>query len=58
MPSHRLKQAFVEFQANLQGATSIEYAMIAAGISITIIAGIGLISGKLQAMYNLMASMM
>ena len=43
---------------NEDGATSIEYAMIAAGISIAIISGIALISTNLTGLYNAVSAIM
>lgn len=45
---HKIKA----FLLNSEGATSIEYAMIASGISITIIAGVTLISTTLVTMFE------
>lgn len=45
------------FIRNEEGATAIEYAMIAAGISITIITGVALIGGNLISMYEAVAAL-
>lgn len=45
------------FIHNEEGATAIEYAMIAAGISITIITGVTLIGGNLKTMYEAVAAL-
>lgn len=46
-----MKPLFLQFARDSSGATAIEYAMIAAGISIVIIAAVGSIGGKLNTIF-------
>jgi pilus assembly protein Flp/PilA len=43
---------FQEFLRDSNGATSIEYALIASGISITILAAVNAAGGTVQGMYQ------
>jgi len=44
------------FIANAQGATAIEYALIAAGIAVVIIAAVNLIGTNLTSTFNAIAT--
>ncbi len=47
-----MKSLFVRFVKNESGATAIEYGLIAALMSVGIIAGITLLSGNLQTAFT------
>ena len=40
------------FAADASGATAIEYALIAAGIAVAIVAAVGLLGGNLAALFG------
>jgi pilus assembly protein Flp/PilA len=43
-----MKSAFIRFMRDTSGATAIEYGLIAAGISVAIIATVNALGGQLQ----------
>ena len=43
-----MKSAFIRFVRDTSGATAIEYGLIAAGISVAIIATVNALGGQLQ----------
>ena len=45
------------FFRSTSGATAIEYAMIAGGISIVIVGGVGLIGGNLNGLFEAVAAL-
>lgn len=45
------------FFRSTSGATAIEYALIAGGISIMIVGGVGLISGNLKGIFEAVAAL-
>jgi pilus assembly protein Flp/PilA len=47
-----LKSAFAKFLSNESGATAIEYGLIAAGISIAILAAVNGLGSNLNTMFN------
>jgi pilus assembly protein Flp/PilA len=47
-----LKSAFAKFFSNESGATAIEYGLIAAGISIAILAAVNGLGSNLNTMFN------
>jgi pilus assembly protein Flp/PilA len=47
-----LKAQFRRLQAALEGATSIEYALIAAGIAIAILATVSTLGSKVNGMFT------
>jgi pilus assembly protein Flp/PilA len=47
-----MSKLFVRFLNNESGATAIEYGLIAAGISLVIIAAVNGIGGKLNTTFN------
>ena len=47
----KLLSKSLKFGRDASGATAIEYGLIAAGISIVIIGGVGLLGGQLQALF-------
>jgi pilus assembly protein Flp/PilA len=46
-----MKSTLVSFVADESGATAIEYALIAGGISIAILTTVGLIGGQLNTLF-------
>jgi pilus assembly protein Flp/PilA len=53
-----MKASIVHFARDTSGATAIEYAMIAAGISIVIIAVVGQVGGKLSGIFGQVVSLL
>ena len=51
-----LKKMLNKIKANESGATAIEYALIAAGISLVIIVALGLVGDQLTALFNTIAA--
>jgi pilus assembly protein Flp/PilA len=49
-------QMLLAFLRDESGATAIEYAMIAAGISVAIVAAVGAIGGKLTGTFSSVSS--
>jgi pilus assembly protein Flp/PilA len=47
-----MKRVFAEFLADESGATAIEYGLIAAGISLAIIAAVNGLGSNLNTMFN------
>ena len=47
-----MKQIFAKFLADNSGATAIEYGLIAAGISIAILAAVNGLGSNLNTMFN------
>ena len=47
-----MKRRFSQFWSNEQGATAIEYGLIAAGISLAIIAAVNLLGGTLSGTFS------
>jgi len=55
MSKFELKTLVEDFKSDESGATAIEYAIIAAGISIAIISGLAIVSGGVSALFNLVS---
>ncbi|MBX3445913.1 MAG: Flp family type IVb pilin [Parvibaculum sp.] len=51
-----MSQFLKSFLKNESGATAIEYGLIAAGISVVIVAAVGLIGGRVQTTFNNIAA--
>jgi pilus assembly protein Flp/PilA len=49
---HHMKQSLLKFWRNESGATAIEYGLIAAGISLAIIAAVNGLGSNLNTMFN------
>ncbi len=47
-----MKTLFARFAKDESGATAIEYGLIAAGISVAIVATVGLVGGQLNTLFN------
>jgi len=52
----RMMRAVPRFAASREGATAIEYSMIAAGLAVAIVAGIALLDDAILAMFNQIAA--
>ena len=54
MISHyvKLSESLKKFAADASGATAIEYGLIAAGIAVAIIVGVGLVGDNLAAVFT------
>jgi pilus assembly protein Flp/PilA len=50
-----MKEFLLDFKSDESGATAIEYALIASGISIAIISGLVILTGGAANLYNLLA---
>jgi len=48
----KLKRTFLDFLSNEKGATAIEYGLLAAGISLAIIAAVNSVGGNLNAEFT------
>jgi pilus assembly protein Flp/PilA len=48
----KLKRTFLDFLSNEKGATAIEYGLLAAGISLAIIAAVNSVGGNLNAKFT------
>jgi len=55
---HRLRTALRLFASDAGGATAIEYAIIAAGISIAIVATVAALGSNVQGFYNSVSNAM
>lgn len=51
-----MKSLFVKFLRDTSGATAIEYGLIAAGISVAIIAVVNALGGQLQTTFSTVSS--
>jgi len=51
-----MKSLFVKFLRDTSGATAIEYGLIAAGISVTIIAAVNAVGSQLQTTFSTVSS--
>jgi len=51
-----MKNLFVRFAKDVSGATAIEYGLIAAGISVAIIAAVQSLGGRIGTTFNNVAS--
>ncbi|TMJ50786.1 MAG: Flp family type IVb pilin [Alphaproteobacteria bacterium] len=47
-----MKRTFLDFLSNEKGATAIEYGLLAAGISLAIIAAVNSVGGNLNAKFT------
>ena len=57
MSKFGLKKFVGEFKSDESGATAIEYALIASGIALVIIAGVTFVGGSLTGTFNTVAGM-
>jgi pilus assembly protein Flp/PilA len=51
-----MRTSIARFVKDESGATAIEYALIAAGISVAILAAVNAVGGKLVALFNTIAN--
>ncbi len=52
----KFSESFKKFAADASGATAIEYGLIAAGIAVAIIVGVGLLGDNLAAVFTNVAN--